>query len=182
MLGVMNITVKIMKVFILIIIMLFTNPAPGNSIASKSRVLGDGRLADTCQEVTAALVSFKFFATFWEVGPDGGPQSRTTSKTAEGEWFTDAVTFYKSKSGFKKGVRQINDDSEGVISRTALLDEKGRQIGQRVVKEIRAGDKAGSAFILLVTDRKVQAISGSSLKIALLAEKANACRAEAGRR
>jgi hypothetical protein len=53
-----------MKVFILIIIMLFTNPAPGNSIASKSRVLGDGRLADTCQEVTAALVSFKFFATF----------------------------------------------------------------------------------------------------------------------
>ena len=171
---------RVEKMFLLTIIILLTNPAAGNLIASTMQV-GD-RLARTCPDVTAELVRFKFFATFWETGPDGGPQSRTTSKTAEGEWFTDAVTFYKSKSGFKKSVRQINENSEGVISRTALLDEKGRQIGQRVVKEIRAGDTAVTAFILLVTDRKVQAISASSLKIALLAERANACRVEAGRR
>jgi hypothetical protein len=168
--------------FLLGMAFLLTSFHAGYSLTSTGQDMSGGQLKVTCEELAAELAKFKDVSTVWGTSKEGDPHSSTTHRSAEGGWFTEGVTIYRSKSRFNKHVRQINEDREGMVSREPLLDEKGRQIGWRVVKEMLADGKVTYVFILLITDRKVQAISASSLKLALSAEKANVCRMEAERR
>ncbi|MEP6911579.1 MAG: hypothetical protein ABI923_02425 [bacterium] len=128
------------------------------------------------------MARFKDLWTEWGTTQEGDPWSSTRHSSSGGEWFSDGVTVYKSKSRFNRRVRQINADVQGLVGRTPLLDEKGHQSGQRVVKETRVGGKVTGFLIWLITDRKIVVISAPSLKFAFTVEKADACRAESVRR
>ncbi len=172
-----------MKIFLLSIVILLTGLSASNSFTSRSKEMRDGQEPGTCEEVVIELARFKDVWTEWGTTQEGDPWSSTRHSSAGGEWFADGVTVYKSKSRFNRSVRQINEDVKRLIGRTALLDEKGHQIGQRMVKETRVDGKLTSVLILRITDRMIQGISAPSLKLALTVEKANfICRAQAERR
>jgi hypothetical protein len=173
-------TIKL--IFLLGVVFIIGNLHAGHSRASTSLATWDGQSTDSCEEVAAELARFKNTLITWGASLKGDSQSSITSSSAEGEYLTDSVTLYKSKSRFNKHVRQLNEDREGVIERTPLLDEKGKQIGLRMVKETSALGKVTEVRILLATDRKVQVIIAPSLKLALAVEKGNRCQAEAARR
>ncbi len=169
-------------IFLLGVVSLIGNLYADRSLASNSWVTWDGQSTGSCEEVAAELARFKNPFITWGASVKGDPQSSTTSSSAEGEYLTDTVTIYRSKSRFNKHVRQLNEDREGVIERTPLLDEKGKKIGLRMVKETSALGKVTQVRILLVTNRKIQVITAPSLKLALAVEKGNRCQAEAARR
>lgn len=175
-------TLIIKTIFLLSVILLVGNLSADHSIASTSWATWNGQATGACEEVAAELARFKNPVILWGSSPEGDSHSSTTVSSVEGEYLTDAVTFYKSKSRFNKRVRQLSEEKEGVVERTALLDEKGKQIGLRVVKETSTLGKVTGVMILLATDRKIQAISAPSLKLALAIEQGNRCQAEAARR
>ncbi|MGH9873136.1 MAG: hypothetical protein ACRD9S_11830, partial [Pyrinomonadaceae bacterium] len=103
-------------------------------------------------------------------GGDVWRSSKFTS--AEGETFWEGFNFYTSESRFKKAVRQINENMEGVIGRKPIFDDNGREIGLRIVKETRLDGKATSVLIQLITPRSIHGIQAPSLGLALTVEKA----------
>lgn len=175
-------TLIIKTIFLLSVTLLVGNLYAGHSLASTNWATWDGQGTGACEEVAAELARFKNPVILWGSSPEGDSHSSTTVSSTEGEYLTDAITLYKSKSRFNKRVRQLNEETEGVTGRTPLLDEKGKQIGVRVVKETSALGNVTHVMILLATDRKIQAISAPSLKLALAMEKGNRCQAEAARR
>jgi hypothetical protein len=162
-----------MKVFPIILVVLATSLATLNPIASASRAKQDHQAAPTCEEARAEVARFKDVFTTWGSGKGGDSWRSTRYTTAAGESLGEGFYFYKSKSRFKKTILQFNKEADGVIVRTLLLDDKGREIGQRIVKETRVDGKVTSVLIRRITGRMIWGISAPSLKLALSVEKAN---------
>ena len=172
-----------MKAFVIVIAILLTVPGAGNLFGATGRAVQGGREPDTCEGAAAELARFDRAFTEWGTTNEGDPYTSTRHTAADGEWFRYGVNIYKSKSRFKKSVRLIDKESEGVIERQQLSDEKGRRVGQRVVKEKRDGGGATRVLVWVVTDRAIQGIDAPSLALALTAEKVHiTCPAEARRR
>lgn len=174
---------KVKKIFLQSIVVLFANLSVSNSFTCRGQEMQGGLVPGTCDEVMVELAKFKDVWTEWGTTKEGDPWRSTRRISAGGEWFADGVTFYKSKSRFNKSVRQITEDKQSLAGPTPILDEKGRRIGQRVVKETWEDGKATGVTIWLITKRMIQGINAPSLKLALTVEKAYiTCRAEADRR
>jgi hypothetical protein len=171
-----------MKVFLILIVLLPTSLTTGYPLASTSRAKKVNQVARTCEEATTEIARFKHEFSEWGSGKGGDSWRSSKYSSAEGESFSEGFNFYKSKSRFKKNVRQINEEVGGATVRTLLLDDTGRQVGQRVVKETRVAGKVSSVLIRRITDRTIQGISAPSLKLALTVEKAHiTCRVKAER-
>jgi len=163
--------------------MLFAELSAGHPLGATSRVMQDGHGPGTCEDAVAELARFKNVSSEWGTTTEGDPYRSARHSSADGEWFGEGYTVYKSKSRFNKSVRRIVEDVEGVIERTALMDERGRRSGQRVVKERREGGQVIRVDIWVMTDRMIRGIDAPSLKLALAVEKARiTCPAEERRR
>src|SRR5215213_1172155 len=124
-----------MKAFVITIAILLTDPCAGSLPGPSGRAAQGGREEGACEEAAAELARFDKVSHEWGSSNEGDPYTTLRHIAADGEWFGYGVTIYKSKSRFKKTVRLIGEDSEGVIERQQLSDEKGRRVGQRVVKQ-----------------------------------------------
>lgn len=171
-----------MKAFVIAIAVLFAVPGAGNLNGPPSRAAQGIRQPGTCEEAAAVLARFDRVGTEWGTSNEGDPYTSVRHVAADGELVGYGINIYKSKSRFKRTVRLIDEDSEGVIERQQLSDEKGRRVGQRVVKEKKDGGV--TRFVVwVVTDRMIEGVDAPSLALALTAEKALiTCPAEARRR
>ena len=170
---------RVMKVLLIIIVLLLTNLTAVNPLASTTRPAQDNQV--TCEEARVEVARFNNVFSTLGSGKGGDPWRSIRYSSAAGESFWEGFNFYKSESRFKKSVRQISENVEGLIGWTPLFDERGQQIGQRVVKETRTDGRVTSVLIQRITDRAIQGIRAPSLKLALTVEKANiTCRAETG--
>ena len=171
-----------MKAFVIAVAILSTAPVAGNLFGAPARAAQGGPEPGTCEAAAAELARFDKVGKEWGASNEGDPYTTVRHNAADGEWFAYGVTIYKSKSRFKRTVRLIVEDSERMIERQELSDEKGRRVGQRVVKERRDGE-ATRVAVWVITDRMIQGIDAPSLALALTAEKALiTCPAEARRR
>jgi len=168
-----------MKPFLIIVAVLLISLTIVIPIASTARAGPGNQAAVTCEEARAEVARFKdVFSTFGS-GKGGDPWRSAKYSSAEGETFWEGFNFYKSESRFKKTVREINEDMEGVIARKPLFDDSGREIGQRIVKETRVDGKVTSVLIRRITPRSIHGIRAPSLELALTVEKANVtCRTD----
>ena len=171
-----------MKAFLIAVAILLTYPVAGDLSGSPSRAVQGGGEPGACEAAAAELARFDKVSHEWGSSNEGDPYTTLRHNAADGEWFGYGVTIYKSKSRFKRTVRLIGEDSEGVIERQQLSDEKGRRVGQRVVKQRRDGE-ATRVAVWVITDRMIQGVDAPSLTLALAAEKVLiTCPAEARRR
>ncbi len=160
-----------MKVFLISLVLVFARLTISSPLGSKN-LAQESQAPHTCEEAVSEIERFKEVSSEWGAGKGGDPWRSTKHTSAEGESFWEGFNFYKSESRFKKAVRQISENVEGLAGWTPLFDEKGHQIGQRVVKETRTDGKVTNVLIHRITDRTIQGISAPSWKIALAAEKA----------
>jgi hypothetical protein len=161
-----------MKVFLFIIVLLLTSLTPGYPLASPARSKPNNQAAQTCPEALAEVARFKDVFTTWGPAKGGDAWSSSRYTSPAGETFWEGTNSYKSESRFKKIVRQINEDQEGVIARKPIFDDNGREIGQRIVKETRVDGKTTNVLIRRITPRSILGISAPSLELALTVEKA----------
>ncbi|HWS90028.1 MAG TPA: hypothetical protein VN282_23870 [Pyrinomonadaceae bacterium] len=171
-----------MKAFIIAIAILFMASGAGNLSGSPSRAVQGEREPGACEAAAAELARFDKVGKEWGASNEGDPYTTVRHHAADGEWFGYGVTIYKLKSRFKRSVRLIVEDSEGLIELRQLSDEKGRRVGQRVVKERREGE-ATRVAVWVIMDRMIQGVDAPSLALALAAERVLiTCPAEARRR
>ena len=161
-----------MKEFLIIIVLLLTGLTTIYSLASAVQRRQDNQVPATCDEARAEVAKFGDALSTWGSGKGGDVWRSSKFTSAEGETFWEGFNFYKSESRFKKTVRQINEDMEGVIGRKPIFDDTGREVGQRIVKETRVDGKVTSVLIQLITPRSIHGIRAPSLGLALTAEKA----------
>jgi len=166
-----------MKVFLIIIVLLLSSLTPVYPLTSPAWSKLNNQAVQTCQEALAEVAMFKDVFTTW--GPAKGGDFWSSSKytAPTGETFWEGTNTYKSESRFKKIVRQINEDQEGVIARKPIFDDNGHEIGQRIVKETRVDGKTTNVLIRRITTRSILGISAPSLELALTVEQARiSCR------
>jgi hypothetical protein len=170
------------KAFLIAIAILSAAPVAGSHSGASGRAAQGGREPGACEAAAAELARFDKVGKEWGASNEGDPYTTLRHNAADGEWFGYGVTIYKSKSRFKRSVRLIIEDSVRVIERQQLSDEKGRRVGQRVVKVRRDGE-ATRVAVWVITDRMIQGVDAPSLALALTAEKVLiTCPAEARRR
>lgn len=170
-----------MNFLIVVVLLLCTGLISKNSAVYTNGPLQDNPELGTCEQITSELGDYKDTFTTWGQTVEGDPQFNSQSRSADGEPFSIGTTIYKSKSSFKKSLKNIH--ALELSSSTPLLDDKGRQVGERVVRELKLNGKLTNVFIWRITDRMIKGISGSSLELALKVEKANFfCREELERR
>lgn len=168
-----------MKAFVIATVLLVADFTAGTPLAFVSRPGQDSQALGTCEEATTEVARFKDAFSEWGSGQGGDAWRSTKNTSAAGESYWEGHNFYKSRARFKKAIRQITENVEGIIARTPLFDEQGHQIGQRVVRETRFDGKVTSVHIQLITDRMIRGINAPSLMLALTVEKATiTCRAE----
>ena len=161
-----------MKVFLIIILLLLPSLTPVYPLTSAIRATSDNQATQTCEEARTEVARFKDALTTSGSGKGGDVWHSSKFTSSEGETFWEGFNFYKSESRFKKAVRQINEDMEGVIGRKPIFDDTGREVGQRIVKETRVNGKTIRVLIQRITPRSIHGISAPSLELALTAEKA----------
>ena len=168
-----------MKALLIILALPFICLTTITPIASTTRARPGNQAALTCEEARAEVARFKDVLSTFGSGKGGDPWRSAKYSSAEGETFWEGFNFYKSESRFKKAVRQINEDMEGVIARKPLFEDNGHEIGQRIVKETRVDGKVSSVLIRRITPRSIHGIRAPSLELALTVEKANVtCRSD----
>jgi len=171
-----------MKVLLISIVLLVSALTTVYSLAAVVQRRQDNQVPATCDEARAEVARFGDALSEWGSGKGGDAWRSSKFTSAEGETFWEGFNFYKSESRFKKAVRQINEDMEGVIGRKPIFDDNGREVGQRIVKETRVDGKTSSVLIQLITPRSIHGIRAPSLGLALTVEKARiTCQVEAGR-
>lgn len=150
----------------LILVALLANLSPG--VSSSAAQSPEPLL--TCEQAMNDLARFDKHSTEWGATNEGDPYSSARMSSDEGEALWLGTTVFKSKSRFKKSARVLIDDQE-LVQSAPLLDAKGREIGQRVVKETRAKGKVTNVRIFRITDRMIQGVSAPTLKLALTVER-----------
>jgi hypothetical protein len=169
-----------MKAVLISLGLLLTSLLNSNPVVSKSPAQ-ESQAPSTCEEAAAEVARFTEVSIERGSGKGGDTWISTKHTSAEGESFWEGYNFYKSDSRFKKAVRQISENVEGLAGWKPLFDGQGHQIGQRVVKETRTDGKITSVLIQRVTDRAIRGISAPSWRLALAAEMATiTCPAQAG--
>ena len=161
-----------MKAFLIIIVILLAGLTNASPPASAVRTKPNNQAAQTCEEARAEVGRFSDASSTWGDGKGGDVWRSSKFTSSEGETFWEGFNFYKSESRFKKAVRQINEDMEGVIGRTPVFDDNGREVGQRIVKETRVEGKTTRVLIQRITPRSIYGISAPSLELTLTVEKA----------
>jgi hypothetical protein len=161
-----------MKVVLTSFLLLSTSLTFANRFASKGFVRQENQAPSTCEEAVSDLARFTEVSSESGTNRGGDPWRSIKHTSTAGESFWEGFNSYKSESRFKKAVLQISENVEGLAGWTPLFDDKGHQIGQRVIKETKADGKVTNVLIRRITNRTIQGISAPSWKLALTAEKA----------
>ena len=169
----------VMTPSLLTLALLIATLGAGGFPGSAGRAVQTVQSPATCEEAVTRLAGFVNASSESGTTPKGDPYTSARRTSADGEWFGEGVTIYRSQSRFDQSVRLLNEDVASVINRSPVLDEKGHQIAQRMVKEVRANGKVTRVQIWVIADRTIKGIDAPSMALALAVEKAHStCRKE----